>query len=217
MSSGFEYGIAVDYRFRNGLGIELGVGYFSSINSSFDSPYATNNSLRNSRLTIGNIQRSYELTNWSYSSFIVRPLFSYAVTSGKSAFIGKVGPTFHYSMTKITVPSRIDNEILSSCTFANKWSLGYSVGFEYNYRLSERLHLAVNFGYEWHRYTPSKSTIRTIDWWDLDSFIRYEMRYVNKIVGEPSRNPNENNMLKESILFNNIHFGIGIRYNLWKR
>jgi len=200
LSSGFEYGVAVDYRFRNDLGVELGVGYFSSINSHFEHSQDT--------------RISYK-TDWNYNSIVVRPQFSYAVMSGKSAFIGKVGPIFHYSSAEFSTFVHNDWHI-SDCVFDSKWSFGYSVGLEYNYRLSERLHLAVNFGYEQYRFIPNKATV---DIFSLNSVTQYEIHYVNKIVGEPYSlfNPNQNDWLKESILFNNIHFGIGIKYNLWKK
>jgi len=199
LSNGFEYGIAVDYRFRNDLGVELGIGYFSSMNSPFE------HSSDPTRISFK--------TDWNYSSIVVRPLFSYAVTSGKSAFIGKIGPVFHYASAEFS--TFVTDWHISDCVFDSKWSLGYSIGLEYNYRLSDRLHLAVNFGFEQYTFSPNRATV---DVFGL-TVSQYEIHYVNKIVGEPFSpfNPNQNNWLKEHISFNNIHFGIGIKYNLWKK
>jgi len=199
LSSGFEFGIAADYRFHSDWGVELGVGYFSSITNSYD-------------LLL--IIRGETTHHWDYGSIVVRPLFSHVVTRGKSTFIGKVGPVAHYSFAKITQPLSVLGERPNNpniLRFTNKWSLGYSLGLEYNYQLSERLHLAVNLGYEQYRYTPNRATISG------SSGVWAEIRYVNEIVGEPHPPLPHKVMLKDAVLFNNVHFGIGVKYNLWKR
>jgi len=199
LSSGFEFGIAADYRFHSDWGVELGVGYFSSITNSYD-------------LLL--IIRGETTHHWDYGSIVVRPLFSHVVTRGKSTFIGKVGPVAHYSFAKITQPLSVLGERPNNpniLRFTNKWSLGYSLGLEYNYQLMERLYLAVNLGYEQYKYTPNRATISD------NSGVWAEIRYMSEIVGEPHTPLPHIVTLKDAVLFNNIHFGIGIKYNLWKR
>ena len=205
LSSGFEYGIAVDYRFRNNLGVELGIGYFSSINTSFESAHTF--------LTTP--------TNWNYRSIAIRPMFNYAVITGRSAFIGKVGPVFHHASTEMSI-SHFDISEYAVCIFANRWNFGYTLGVEYNYQLSSRMSLAVNFGYEQHRYTPRNSTVVFDRWRDM----KHKINYVNKISGEWSTETilwqqhaqsTPHTRLRESILFNSIYLGIGIKYNIWEK
>jgi hypothetical protein len=199
LATGLEYGLAIDYTLRNQLGFGLVLGYFSNIGGSF----APENAL-------------FETTHWSYSSVAVRPLFGYTVRNGKSTFIGKIGPVIHYSSATMSFST------LSTCTFADKLNLGYLIGLEYNYQLFKHLSIVLELGYEQYKYTPSKAT--------TNSFKNNEIIYLNEIITneitDRPHNPTQNSIhnlfsqdkrLKESILFNNIHLGIGIKYNIWRK
>lgn len=198
LATGLEYGITADYTFRNNLGIGLMLGYFSGINNSFEG-------------------KSDVTTDWDYHSIAIRPLFSYSVVNGKSVFIGKAGPTFHYTSASVNVFS--GNSEISVCTFDNRLSWGYLIGLEYNYRLSEQFSLAAESGIEQYKYTPARATI---EYGELSSGPD-EMAYVKEIVGEPYYHPGppyywiQNKMLKKSVLISSIYFGIGVKYNLWKK
>jgi len=210
LANGLEYGFAIDYTFRNQLGFELGLGYFSSMKTSFSASKQAFISAN---------------TDWKYRSFVARPLFTYTVTNKKSTFIGKTGPTIHYTSATINASYGSDNEKLSVCRFANQLNLGYLIALEYNYQLSGRFSLAIELGLEQYKYTPGKATV------EYGSLIqkKYEIQYVNEIVNElisfqypsfqyPSfQNSSQSKQLKESVLFNSIYFGIGIKYNLWKK
>ena len=211
LATGWESGLAIDYTFHNQLGFELGLGYFSCQSAPFTSLY-----------------RGYYETEWDYHSIAVRPLFGYTVTKGKSGFIGKIGPTIHYASASMScfgpsgaVPSHFPLDFVyekySTCTFADKLNLGYLIAFEYNYHLSKRLSLVSELGCEQYNYTPRKATVE----YD-DKFIykgeKKEILYVNKIDDKLTWSdynpPSKNKRLKESIFFNNIYFGIGLKYNL---
>jgi len=197
LATGLEYGFTIDYTFHNQLGIELGLGYFSSTQS--------------------NLFKDKELkltADWDYRSIAIRPLFSYAVITGKSTFIGKIGPTIHYTLA--TINGSYGKQKLPSCTFANKLNWGYLIGLEYNYQLSERLTLAAELGFEHYRYTPNKATVE-----DNGKKVK-EIIYVNKIIQESivSQDPQsllQEKRLKGTVLFNSIYFGIGVKYKLWKK
>ena len=207
LATGLEYGFTIDYTFRNQLGFELGLGYFNSL-VKIDEPSDLN------PLSRGFIYGS----DWNYHSIAVRPLFSYTVVTGKSAFIGKIGPSVHYASA--TRNSFYMNEKLSTCTFADRFNWGYSTGIEYNYPLLKQLSLAMELGFEQYRYTPDKATV---EYEEKFAFERKkdEICYVNKVVHEPTfayhSLPLQNKRIKESVLFNNLYFGIGIKYNLWKK
>jgi len=217
LATGLEYGLAIDYTFRNQLGIELGMGYFSSIGSSFAS------------------KTEPCTTEWDYHSIAVRPLFTYSVMKGKSIFTGKIGPTIHYTSVSMScfgrmgpfslLPDFVD-EKNSTGTFANRMNLGYLIAFEYNYHLSKRLSLAMELGFEQYRYTPHKATVEYEGRFAFgrkqegEDIILYVDRMVDELVPDISSYyyfPSENKMLKRSILFDSIYFGIGIKYNLWEK
>jgi len=212
LASGLEYGFAIDYTFRNNLGFELGLGYFNSLVDK-----------KETRLTppmpmpVDGVTTNFCTTDWNYHSIAMRPLFSYTVLIGKSAVIGKTGPTIHYVSATRNI-FYMDEKILT-CTFANRLNWGYSTILEYDYQLSEQFSLAIELGFEQYKYTPNKATVeygeRFVHGGEKD-----EILYVNKISYDLDRSnysqlPKER--LKESILFNNIYFGIGIKYNLWKK
>ena len=196
LATGLEYGLAIDYTLRNQLGFGLVLGYFSNIDGSF----------------VPKNGSSYNTTNWKYNSIAMRPLFCYTVKNRKSAFIGKTGPTIHYSSATMSFST------LSTCTFADKLDLGYFIGLEYNYQLFKHLSIALELGYEQYKYTPSKATVKPFS----SESNGKEIIYVNKIItNETTSSPHnpfsQDKRLKESILFNNIHLGIGIKYNIWRK
>ena len=187
LATGREYGLAIDYTFHNQLGFELGLGYFSSISNPLD--------------------RGWLTIDWNYHSIAVRPLFSYAVTKGKSVFIGKVGPTVYLASATM-------NASFAHCTFGNRLSWGFATGLEYNYQLSKKWGLAMELGVEQYKYTPARATV---EYKEIEKK-NDEILYVNKMFREPMFDGYElsqKKRMKESILFNNIYFGIGIKYNLW--
>jgi len=207
LANGLEYGLSIDYTFRNQLGFELGLGYFSSQNNLFSSKKrAGTNSLT---------------TDWDYHSIAVRPLFSYAVINGKSTFIGKIGPAIHYASA--TINAFYGDQKLPTCTFDNKLNWGYSAALEWNYQLSEQFSMAMELGFERYKYSPNKATVKDEKASD-PAKKEYEIHYVNEIVYETGWNrdlqwvsiPSQTKRLKESILFNSIYIGIGIKYNLWE-
>ena len=203
LANGLEYGLTMDYTFSNQLGFELGLGYFSGLSNSFE---ATTHPFFSCT------------TDWNYHSIAIRPLFSYAVMKGKSVFIGKTGPTVHYSSA--TKSAFIREDKWSVCSFANRLNWGYLIGLEYNYQLLKQLSLAIEFGYEQYKYTPHKAMVE----YDPIEREKDKIHYVNKVIREPEYSkspyltsyspPLQNKRLKESILFNSIYFGIGLKFNL---
>lgn len=210
LASGLEYGLSIDYTFPNQLGIEIGLGYFSSLSKQFEGVMA--------------------ITNWDYHSIAVRPMFRYTVVKGKSVFIGKVGPTIHYVSASVSSEnaefrlfSSSEYYELGTCTFDNQLNWGYSVGLEYNYQLSKQWALAMELGIEQYKYTPNKATVKYGNHYLYNTKEKDEIFYVDKIVNEQSR-PYATlysnfpiKRLKETIFFNNIYFEIGIKYNLRKK
>ena len=211
LATGLEYGLAMAYTFRNQLGIELDFGYFSGLNSTDKKIRPKDDNWWQSKPV-----HPYTI-DWNYHSIAVRPLFSYAVVKRKSVFIGKIGPSIHY--VSATMEAFLWDEKLSTCTFADKLNWGYSTALEYNYQCSKQLSLAVEVGYEQYQYTPNKATVK---YEEKYASVRKgeEILYVKEIVREPmafQTPPLQNKRLKESILLNNIYFGIGVKYNLWKK
>ena len=227
LAKGLEYGFTIDYIFCNQLGIELSVGYFSSLNKRFKSreidinstqlymspPARTLNKLADEPLIINSTIYTYPIT-WNYHSFVIRPMFSYAVKQGKSSFIGKIGPMIQYVYASTSVFSQDDSYKLATCTFTNQLNLGYSIGLEYNHKMSKQLSLAIECGFEQYRYTPNNATVK---YKKNDMEDQYEITYVNRIVNEqtPYDYPSILKKIKKTILFNNVYLGIGIKYNLW--
>jgi len=185
LSNGLEYGLAIDYTFRNNLGVELGLGYYSSLTSPFIN-----------KPGIGVAPNSCT-TNWNYHSTGIRLLVTYSMMRGKSSFIGKTGPVIHYASADMD--AFLENSKVSTCTFDNHLNWGYLIGLEYNYQLSNQLALVAEFGFEQYKYTPNKATVEYLEYRD-PAREKYGVQYVN-----------------ESILFRSVYFGIGIKYNLWKK
>jgi len=185
LSNGLEYGLAIDYTFRNNMGIELGVDCFSSLTSPFIN-----------KPGIG-VPPNSCTTNWNYHSAGIRPLFTYSVMTGKSSFIGKTGPAIHYASA--VMDAFLQNDKVSTCTFGNHLNWGYLIGLEYNYQLFKQLALALELGFEQYKYAPDKAVIVHLKYKDPASE-KEEIQYVNG-----------------SISFRNVYFGIGIKYNLWKK
>ena len=203
LATGIEYGLVIDYTSRNHLGFELGLGYFKSLNNGIMLDFYPHN--------------PYQV-DWNYHSFAVRPLFSYAVIIGKSAFIGKIGPSIHYASATRNVFYM--DEKKSTCTFTNGLNWGYSTGLEYNYQLLKQLSLVMELGFEQYKYTPDKATIEYEERFVPEGKKKIdEVIYVNKIVQESMSSSDyfsfQYKKLKESTLLNNVYIGIGIKYNLW--
>lgn len=216
IATGLEYGFTIDYTFRNHLGFELGLGYFNSqVNQEKAKELFQFFSRKSYSLNNFEYYNSY-LTDWNYHSIAIRPLFSYAVIAGKSAFIAKIGPVIHYASVSTNAFLGIDK--VSSCRFANRLNWGYSTALEYNYRLSTHLSAALELGLEQYNYTPLRATVE-YDEKVVPGGKKDEIHYVNKIVNEPSSffYPSQNKSLKSSVSFNNVYFGIGIKYNLWEK
>ena len=213
LATGPEYGFVIGYTSRNHLGFELGLGYFKSLTDTIEVPVPTP---LPPTIGFGNTLLLGR-AKWNYHSIVVRPLFNYAATTGKSTFIGRIGPTIHYASATRNVFYM--NEEIFTCTFDNRLNWGYSTGLEYNYQLMEKLSLAVELGFEQYKYTPDKATVeykkRPVPSGKKE---KEEILYVNKIIEETDYySLPQNKRLKESILFNNIYFGIGIKYNLWEK
>jgi hypothetical protein len=184
LANGLEYGLAIDYTFRNQLGVELGLGYFNSFARKYNGIFTT---------------------NWNSHSFVVRPVFSYAINDGKSAFIGKIGPAIHYVSANLisTKMTASFGSWESSCTFSDKLNWGYSIVLEYNYQLSEQFRMAIELGVERYKYIPNKATV---EYKNENGYpIKIEMDYESVDKG------------KKSISMNSIYLGIGIKYNLRKQ
>jgi hypothetical protein len=208
IANGLKYGIAINCTFENNLGFEISADYFNT-NKTFNDEVIGWTEFPLS-LVPGFLPRLK--TSWDYRTIAIRPRFTFALDNKKSTFIGKFGPSIGLSMLTLT-DSDDDKIKFTTCTFNRKSNWGYSAGFEYNYSLSKRLSLAVELGIEHYRYTPEHSTLK---YERTESIVRtVEIDYVDQSNGKNDYSANRHiKGLKQSILFNSIYLGIGIKYNI---
>ncbi|GAB6013323.1 hypothetical protein [Viscerimonas tarda] len=103
----------------------------------------------------------------------------------------------------------------STCTFYTNLNWGYTAGIEYNCRLSQSPALAMELSVEQYNYTPKKSKVEQVYAPSTNSKKVLNIRYVKKIDHFDMLNDRfQTRRLKESILFNSLYFGIGIKYTL---
>jgi hypothetical protein len=198
LASGLKYGLTVGYTFKNNLGVELSADYF---NRHADYFYHDNIfSPPTSTFSHGYV--------WNYKTITFRPTLTFTVNRRKTSLTGKAGP-----LLALADAEQSDHWIVngndhkgSICTFDKNLNLGYNVGFEYNYHLSKSLAVAVELGLEQYNYTPEKSKVQ------YDDNKQVEIEYTNKITKVNLMTKQVR--FKESILFNSLYFGIGIKYTI---
>jgi hypothetical protein len=166
LADGMEYGLAVNYRFPNRMGVELGADYFSAKNRTFlPVKYIPARSYIITRPEKYPEQIIYSptpcTTLWNYHSLAIRPLFTFAVERRKSAFIIKAGPTLHISDASMSA-SYNEAEAPFNYTFDTKWNLGCSGALEYDYQLLKQMGLFAELGWEWYKYTPEETRKKSI-------------------------------------------------------
>jgi hypothetical protein len=203
LSSGLKYGLTLGYTFKNNLGVELGVDYFN----------------RHKEFTI---MKQSELTkDWSYQATTFRPAVTFTVDNKKSSFTGKAGPIC--VLTDAEQSHFRSEELLSTCTFNKHLNWGYSAGIEYNYHFSPSFALSMELGLEQYNFTPKKSKVQyeAVDDFHYDETGKLiiakkvlEINYVNKVDQAKVDGVFSDKRFKESILFNSLYFGIGIKYTI---
>jgi hypothetical protein len=189
LASGMQYGLSVGYTFGKNAGIEIGANYFN-MNKSFGD--------RNK-------------IDWHYRSVNITPLFTFAFEHKKSIFIGKAGVLIGIARMDLYYPLGVGFGI--SGDFDAKVNLGYTAGIEYNYLLSRHFSVAAEVGLEHYKYTPKKATFTTHNK-EGQIYEEFKIEYVKEETTE-SMDSHKQRQSAESILFNSIYFGIGIKYNLF--
>jgi hypothetical protein len=203
LASGIKYGIAMGYTFKKNFGFEIGMDYFN-VNKWF------------------NIYDKKTKNDWHYQSINIYPLFTFAVENKKSTFIGKAGAIIGVAkMNKsfIYIDENKNEDVWYIGDFDTKLNLGYTVGWEYNYRILKYLSLSAEMGIECYKYTPNKATVQRPEL----NYYNQKIEYVKNYTGKYSPSyyydddyyPKKDLRFQESILFNSIYFGIGIKYNIF--
>jgi hypothetical protein len=189
LSSGIQYGLAVGYTFGKNLGIEIGANYFNT-NKSFG---------------------DRDKIDWHYQSVNITPSFTFAFEHKKSMFIGKAGVLIGIARMDLYYPLRVGFGI--SGDFDTKINWGYTAGIEYDYLLSRHFSVTVEIGLEHYKYTPKKATFISHN--DVAQVYKeFEIEYMKEETTEDIASPKQKR-LEESVLFNSIYFGIGIKYKLF--
>jgi hypothetical protein len=212
LSEGLKYGLTIGYTFKNSLGIEFSTDYFNThkIFEKTENTYWYTEPSGSTPVVVSHIKT----TDWQYRTSTFRPLFTYTVGNKNSMFTGKIGPFIGFAeMT------------FNQFTFDTKRNWGYSAGIEYDYHFSNRYSLALEFGIEQYKYTPKRATGYE-EGMENEIIINYVDKTNHKIndwyIDSPydttgSIPPVIADRFKESILFNSFYFGIGIKYNIYKK
>ncbi|MDR1584099.1 MAG: porin family protein [Prevotellaceae bacterium] len=197
LSSGIKYGAAIGYTFKKHFGFEIGIDYFNT-NTSFkpDAVFILNK------------------TDWHYRSVNISPLFTFAVNNKKSTLIGKAGALI--GITHMDMSSSIGEDFTVAGVFDTKVNFGYTAGLEYNYQLSQHFSAAVEIGLEQYKYTPKTATFKVHDNAG-QVYGEIEIEYVKDKTIEEDPPSHKKIRFEETISFNSLYFGIGIKYNLFKK
>ncbi|MDR3350075.1 MAG: porin family protein [Prevotellaceae bacterium] len=199
LSNRIGYGFTAGYTFRNHIGFEIGFDYFNT-KKSFKSDYR--------------IADAYRI-NWHYRGVNIYPLFTFSVDNKRSTFTGKAGVLI--GIARLKESYFVAKTILSSCAFGTKINFGFTAGLEYSYQLLPQLSLVAEIGMEQYKYTPKTATVQMYRYFDGEVEYEMEIEYVKeKTMKEPIPS-NKDIRHEESILFNSIYFGLGIKYNLFKK
>lgn len=219
IASGFKYGGAVGYQFNDVLGIETGIDYFG---------------------TKRNIKADFAFfafaatTKWDYQSIQASPSLTAKKTMNKSSLIIKAGPIIGMAWLKNTVQA---GDYLSRTYLLEKHlTLGYTMGIEYDSKLSSTLSLLIECGLEHSSYTPSKAKLKAINVpgsTSVDDQSEYlkKIEYVKQVrnldvfptynnyniyfANSYNSNPAKPEIrIKQSINFNTAYLGIGFKYNI---
>jgi hypothetical protein len=214
IATGFKYGGAAGYQFNNVLGIETSIDYFGTnrnIKADF-APFAY-----------------AATTRWNYHSIDATPSLIAKKAMNKSSLSIKVGPIIGMAWLKNTVDA---GDYLSTTYLLEKHLIfGYSMGIEYDCKISSSISLFVESGLEHSSYTPSKARLEAIKLpgstsvqeqseyrkkieyvkqvRNLDAFPNYN--YSNSYVSDQTR---PEIRIKQSMVFNTAYLGIGVKYNL---
>lgn len=217
IASGFKYGGAVGYQLNNVLGIETGIDYFST--------------KRNIKADVVPFAFA-ATTKWDYQCIQASPLLTARKAVSKSSLIIKAGPIIGMAWLKNTVQA---GDYLSRTYQLEKHlTLGYTMGIEYDCKLSSILSLLLECGLEHSSYTPSKAKLeaitvpgntsvaaqseylRKIEYVkqvrNLDVSYSYSTNYFSGNYISDQTRPEIR--IKQSMNFNTAYFGIGIKYNI---
>jgi hypothetical protein len=212
LAGGFKYGGTVGYQFSNILGVEAGIDYFK-----------TNKSIKADMLAYN----PSGITNWNYQSLQASPSFTFRKKNKKSSLTGKIGVIIGVVWLENSVRFQDNNRKIYQ--FDKNISLGYMLGFEYNYYFKHVFSFVVECGLEHSTYTPKKASlveIRGFTGNSVQSQTEYtkEINYVNNIQNLPVnsnyygyRYTSDQNKpevrIKEAIRLSSVYLGIGIKYN----
>lgn len=217
LAQGFKYGCTLGYTFNDVLGVELSSDYFST-NKTFH----TNTTLMNGIL------------NWKLNTWNIIPTFTFSRKHLKSSFLGKVG--FIAGITDLEKSIRTKTSTPLIYRFDKNLNIGYTFSIEYNYKLSDRLSISSELGFENIFYTPTKAQmtkyfnsnypvdyypeyIRTIKYVDnISNQDTYPYYYSGQIIYLPNQNSPQLR-LKETLKMYSLFLGISIKYsiiNKWK-
>jgi len=217
LAEGFKYGGTLGYTFDDVIGVELSSDYFF-----------TDKSISNSVLY------QNDIINWKLNAWNIIPTFTFSRKYIKSSVTGKVG--FIAGITGLEKSVKFDwTDSPTIYKFDRNISVGYTISFEYNYKLSDKLALAAECGIENTFYTPSKAELTSyynpnhpVDYYS--TYIR-TIKYVNNIIKQQDYRqynnssstiylPDQNipqTRIKETLRMNSLFLGISLKYNIFKK
>lgn len=216
IASGFKYGGTLGYQLNNVLGIETGIDYFSTkrtINPDINS-------------------FSYDvITKWKYYSIQATPAVTVKKTMNKKSLSIKAGMIIGVAWLNNTLLTGDYNS--KTYQLEKHLTFGYTMGIEYNYRLSSVFSFLAECGLEHSSFTPSKAKLEAIKFLgdvsvqDQNEYLK-KIKYVSEVrnqeVTYDYNNPSPNSFvtdqnkpqsrIKQSIHFNTAYLGIGLKYNI---
>jgi hypothetical protein len=215
LAGGMKYGGCFGYQFDNIIGVEAGIDYFKTNKKIMADPagYAPTG-----------------MTQWKYQAVQASPVFTFRKSNKKSSLVGKAGMIIGIAWLQNTVTASSSHETYQ---LNKNLSLGYTLGIEYDLKMSPQSSFVIEGGLEHSSYTPKKAKLTAIggvnqySLQDQKKGVK-EINYVNQIKNIPVFfNPYGNSYtydqdkpevrIKQAIKLSSAYLGVGIKYNFNKK
>ncbi|MCU0445346.1 MAG: hypothetical protein MUE85_10545 [Microscillaceae bacterium] len=192
LSQGFSYSIAGGYNLNKQIALEVSLEYWQR-----------NKSLRGNLIVS---PQGNSVSEWRFNSFNVTPTVVLRQAFNKFSLNAKAGLILAFADLQKTY---IRELIMSPKTIdmRRNLNLGYYLGLEGLYQMSQKVSLSVEFGIQGVSYSPNKGKITS----DFTTVIPFsEIVYKNKIEQSISADPTQR--LKDSLKWNSIFAGVGLQF-----
>ncbi len=216
LSTTFQYGTTLGLGLNNIMSLEISGDYFKTMKTIIsDAALFTPN----------------DITRWNFQSFLIAPGIAFQKNHNNSTFVGRVAPVIAVSW--LTNAYFIGQSALKSYRLNARIGLGYTLGFEYDHRVSHRLSLSAETGLSHFTYTPTRASLlkingptgssaekqntytRSIDYVRQVRNVTIAYDYSSgSFTTDPSR-PEQR--IKQAIQFDYMYAGIGVKYYITRK